>query len=254
MNQNSRLSPGATVSASLDSSSFPSPELQAILQSADRRLRSWRPPPNWSAADWSAECRQIEDIAAYKVTGFLDASGNASPARSIYNHLIASVRTSYRREWAYSLHFEARPMDFSPREGEFEELTGTPADESRTYAFLYDAMDELTPDQRFVVEQLFFFGRTETEVGEVFGISQRAVSKRKQRALDDLSASLRRIMSKVPMNRDRIRVKRLVVTAPSPPPPLRFLRDSREGESAARPAQSASNRLQKASKESLCRF
>jgi len=186
------FTPSAMASPPVDSW-FPSPELRAILQSADRRLQSWQRPPNWSVMDWSAECRQIEEIAAYKLTRAVDSAGNIPPARSIYNHVIASVRTCYRREWAYSLHFEPCPMNLSSREQEFEGPRDGQTAETDPYSFLYEAMDELAPEQRRLVEQLFFFGRTQAEVGKIFGLSQRAISKRKQHALNNLCTSLRQM-------------------------------------------------------------
>jgi hypothetical protein len=94
------------------------PELQAVLRSADRRLQSWLRPPNWSSADWSAELRQLENIAAWHAAATLATSASALAARQISNRIIARVRTSYRREWSYSLHIVSAPVAAAPEDDE----------------------------------------------------------------------------------------------------------------------------------------
>jgi len=52
------------------------------------------------------------------------------------------------------------------------------------------AIEELTEIQRTVIRGLFYQGMSQSEVGEELGISQRQVSRVKQRVLDDLRGSL----------------------------------------------------------------
>ena len=52
------------------------------------------------------------------------------------------------------------------------------------------AIDELTEIQRQVVRGLFYQGKSQSEVGEELGISQRQVSRMKQRILDNLRENL----------------------------------------------------------------
>ena len=52
------------------------------------------------------------------------------------------------------------------------------------------AIEELTEIQRDVIRGLFYQGKSQSEVGEELGISQRQVSRVKQRVLDDLRESL----------------------------------------------------------------
>ena len=52
------------------------------------------------------------------------------------------------------------------------------------------AIEELSEIQREVIRGLFYQGKSQSEVGEELGISQRQVSRVKQRVLDDLRESL----------------------------------------------------------------
>jgi RNA polymerase sigma factor (sigma-70 family) len=104
-------------------------------------------------------------------------------------------RTRYRQEFLYGFRFGER---FEPYGGDFD---GQARDrpqrcieepvESLTYSDLTEALSKLSREHHEVIEQLYWHGRTETEVAKSIGLSQRAVSKRKQRALKVLRAFLR---------------------------------------------------------------
>jgi RNA polymerase sigma factor (sigma-70 family) len=169
--------------------SFLSPDLKDICHVAHRRLQSWQPPPNQSARNWSEERAQLAEVAAHAAVTALQTTEKPRPGQFIYDYIIASVRTQYRREWSYSLHFTVCDMRTSLDEDE----TIEPLQEDRNpaYAELHDALQELDAAQRFVLEQLFFLGKTESELAGSLHISQRAVSKRKQVALKALATNLR---------------------------------------------------------------
>jgi RNA polymerase sigma factor (sigma-70 family) len=51
---------------------------------------------------------------------------------------------------------------------------------------LLAALNELTDDERGLVDALYFHGLTERQAAELFDLSQKGVNKRKQRVLDKL--------------------------------------------------------------------
>src|SRR5712691_9766038 len=74
--------------------------LDSILLRCLARLKSWKPPPNWSASGWFNELQQLACIAAcealcdYKV-------GATTPIRAfVYLRIMQRVLTCYRREWS----------------------------------------------------------------------------------------------------------------------------------------------------------
>jgi RNA polymerase sigma-B factor len=54
------------------------------------------------------------------------------------------------------------------------------------------AIEQLTEIQRLVIEGLFYLGKTQSEVGKELGISQRQVSRLKDRILDEMREGLAR--------------------------------------------------------------
>jgi DNA-directed RNA polymerase specialized sigma24 family protein len=57
-------------------------------------------------------------------------------------------------------------------------------------ACLLAAIEELSPDQKRIIAELFWREVSETELGRKLGISRRALNKRKHRILRDLRALL----------------------------------------------------------------
>jgi RNA polymerase sigma factor (sigma-70 family) len=55
---------------------------------------------------------------------------------------------------------------------------------------LYAALGELRPEDREVIEQMYFDDQAEAQIATALGISQQAVSKRKNRAMVALRAAL----------------------------------------------------------------
>jgi RNA polymerase sigma factor (sigma-70 family) len=55
---------------------------------------------------------------------------------------------------------------------------------------LYAALDELAPDERSLIDALFFAERTERDYGDEIGMSHQAIGKRKRKAIDKLRSAL----------------------------------------------------------------
>jgi len=100
---------------------------------------------------------------------------------------MSGTRTRYRQEYLYGLRFAVSLAEHGTDSDEqFSEQRTTyvePAVEPLTYPDLMEALAKLPKDNRDVIQQLFFCGRTEAEVAWSLSLSQRGVSKRKQAAL-----------------------------------------------------------------------
>ncbi len=133
-------------------------------------------PPHWSNRDWS------EEMAAEAVVAALQAARDFDPSRGIpreaflYQRVMHSALARYRREWSYALRrgFIAALDEWGMVEG-----AAPPAHEA-IHKLLQDALERLPHADAWLIESLFWEGRTEAGLGEVLGITQQAVSKRKK--------------------------------------------------------------------------
>ena len=189
------LSPSAINSASPAPISGLLPLLHVLAQAADRRLRTWKAPPNMSRADWFEEMRELEIIAVWEIMSNPRHLEVVLAPRDICNRIIAKVRVTYRREWAYGLHITAAPQTPSPSgdedenaetAGPFPRLTANGLPDIEAHARVRDALDMLSPNERCFIERLYYEGSNEAEVAAMLGITQPAVCKRKQKLLSNL--------------------------------------------------------------------
>jgi RNA polymerase sigma factor (sigma-70 family) len=150
----------------------------AIWAGCVRRIRAWRTPPHWCPRDWLEEALAQGAAAAWQALHDYDPERGVPLSAFVRQRVLSSVWTRYRQEWAYALHINpvadadgcADPSDDSAMV--FEEQNG-----------LRDLLALLSESDRWLIEQLFRDGRTETELASELGISQQAVSKRKQKIL-----------------------------------------------------------------------
>lgn len=77
--------------------------LKPVLQSCQRRIRSWRVPPNWSPRDWFEEIEAVQAIAAWQASRAYDPSRGINYAAFVYQKVMACALTRYRQEWTYAL-------------------------------------------------------------------------------------------------------------------------------------------------------
>ena len=99
----------------------------------------------------------------------------------VYQRVMASALTRYRREWAYAV----RCVSQSGEEG-YGDRVGDSIYPRAVHEQLRRSLARLSPTDKWLIEQLFWEGRTEAEVAEALGISQQAVSKRKRSILQGL--------------------------------------------------------------------
>jgi RNA polymerase sigma factor (sigma-70 family) len=113
----------------------------------------------------------------------------------VFWQVLTALRDFHRREWAY-FAFHCGHLSRVSDEGEAGEgdesaevceevVTESLEQEWRRYLICW-ALERLSERERQVVKQLYWDGRTEAEIAHELGISQQAVSKIKQKAIQKL--------------------------------------------------------------------
>ena len=155
---------------------------QALL-CAIRKAKSWRTPPHWSSDDWHVEVRAIAHSAAACARLDFDRQ-RAVPLRAhIYMRAVAAAWTRYRQEWSYYLHSVAEPrISVEP------EVTpvDTHRDDRTIHSLLGQALKKLSPEDHWLIEQLFWKRAHQRRIANTLHISQQHVSRRKARVLRQL--------------------------------------------------------------------
>jgi len=170
-------------------------EIPAIIRRCLARIRSWPVPRNWSFQDWFDEAEEIATVAAWQaVSDYNQPAATAFPCFA-HQRILSSVRTRYRQEFLYGLRFASSFLEHSTDSDEHasdrpQHHIEEPVEPLR-YGDLTEALSKLSREHHEVIEHLYWRGRTETEVAKSIGLSQRAVSKRKQGALKALRIFLR---------------------------------------------------------------
>ena len=184
--------------------------LDSILLKCIAQLKSWKPPPNLSAHGWFQELQQLAHIAAWEALCDYNV-GTATPLGAfVYLRTMERVLTSYCREWSYALRFVPEPINATEWRhplpegegwGEGELRIGQsaacaledPCEEQhrvQQHEVIREAVASLPAKQRFLIEELFWAGRTQKELGRMLGANQREISRRKQAALRSLRDQL----------------------------------------------------------------
>lgn len=154
-------------------------EWMAIWWGCERRLRSWRVPPSWSAREWWEEMRAEAAVAALVAIRDFQPERNVPLGAYIRMRIMGGVLSRYRKEWSYGLrrHFNGQ---FG---GLLEEEPPEPKLSSSLREELDWALGQLGDADRRLVERLFWREETEAEVGRTLGLSQQAISKRKAQVI-----------------------------------------------------------------------
>jgi len=98
----------------------------------------------------------------------------------LYSRVVDAVWTRYRQECSFGRR--TRPGEAIP-DRPAPERPGPDAD---TLALLEAALGSLAELDRGLIRQLFWDGRCEDDLAREWGVSQQAVSKRKQKILKEL--------------------------------------------------------------------
>lgn len=159
-----------------------------------KRIRKWQVPPRWSGGDW------FEEIEAETVAATVQAIKDFDPARGVPWGAFLRLRirraalARYRREWAYAIRrVSAEALD----DYGTAEDGGFPLRES-TVKLLQEALRQLPCSDIWLIEGLFWEGKTEANLAVFLGISQQAVNKRKRTIL----RTLRRLIESLAISTD----------------------------------------------------
>ena len=159
----------------LASSESDSPEW-LVISGCLKRVRSWRVPPRWSNQDWFEEMRAEATLAALQAARDFDPTRGVPWSAFLRRRILDAALTRYRREWAYATRRASVEAwdEVGAVEGERH-----PSHEA-IYERLQEALGGLPRADAWLIEGLFWEGKTEAGLGVTLGISQQAVSKRKK--------------------------------------------------------------------------
>ena len=144
------------------------------------RIRTWRRAPavvlsrlvrRGPRPGEATACGAVRDFDPHRLVP-LDAF--------LYSRVVDAVWTRYRQECGYGRR--TRPGEAIP-DRPAPERPGPDAD---TLARLEAALGSLAELDRGLIRQLFWDGRCEDDLAREWGVSQQAVSKRKQKILQEL--------------------------------------------------------------------
>ena len=169
----------------------------SILLKCIAELKSWKPPPNLSAHGWFQELQQLARIAAWQAICNYKVGATTSIEVFVYCRIMQRVPAWYRREWRYAQCFVPDPLSDSvtvdddqsePNHGNvLEAMAELPVPR---YELLHELLANLPPDERYMIEELVWRGRTQEELGRMLGATQRAISREKQAGLRRLRDQL----------------------------------------------------------------
>jgi DNA-directed RNA polymerase specialized sigma24 family protein len=143
-------------------------------------IRSWRVPPNWSPTDWREELCALAIMSAWQaVKDFVPSRGVPLDGFVCYR-IKARALTRYRQEWRYSLRNTPADTEF------IKTLAGadSSAHSDRAKFFPLEwSLKQLSQQERWLLDQIFWQHRTESAIAAELRISQQAINKRKRAAL-----------------------------------------------------------------------
>jgi RNA polymerase sigma factor (sigma-70 family) len=162
-------------------------EIRAIVKTCLLRIRSWPVPRNWSFRDWFDEAEEIATVAAWRALSEYSQPAPCAFPYFAHQRILSNVRTRYRQEFLFAFRFgerfEEHGIDFDEQANDRQQPYMEEPVEPLTYSDLSEALSKLSSEHHEVIEQLYWRGRTQTELAKSIGLSQRAISKRKQGAL-----------------------------------------------------------------------
>jgi DNA-directed RNA polymerase specialized sigma24 family protein len=167
------------------------PAVDAVLRFCAGKVRRWPVPPNWTLAEWMKEVGALGAAAAYEACCQFDPSRSADATVFVTSRVMGRVLTRYRQEWSFALRFphwiedSPEPMAVRPP------LESLVTDSRRDWGEnLRDAVRRLPEVDRWLVSQIFWHDRDQSDLAHELGISQPAVSKRYNKIVRQLRCQL----------------------------------------------------------------
>ena len=176
------------------------PASRPVLIRCFQRVRTWRPPPNWSVIDWLEEVKEVLSVAAVEAETDFNSTRGIPFRAFLYRRVMARVLTRYRQEWNYGTRFLSECTGSCAYEGAEPdalecrsshswrtagEVSSAP-EPGTSLEGLAEAVAALSEPSRRLIAILFWEDRTECEAAREFGVSQPAICKRLHTVLDAL--------------------------------------------------------------------
>lgn len=162
-------------------------DVRTGLTRASAHIRSWRTPPNWSFIDWRDEIQATAFWAAWQAAKDFDPVHKVPLAEFVNCRVKSYALTRYRQEWRFAL------KTISSDAEEIEKFVNSSVNRTSSQAvfeLLDHALGKISGMERWLLKQIFWQQRTETNIAAELHISQPAVSKRKRAALLRLRENL----------------------------------------------------------------
>jgi hypothetical protein len=161
-----------------------------------RRIRGWRVPPHWSSRDWNEEIRAEAVAAALQAMRDFDQGRGIPREMFLRRRVMSAALNRYRREWSFAISRASETM----RDCRGSGTIGAPGLPSRDVlgGFLQEALRRLPRVDAWLIEGLFWDGKSEAKLAESLGISQQAVNKRKR----SIFKTLHRLIDSLAKNTD----------------------------------------------------
>lgn len=146
------------------------------------RIRSWPVPRHWSTSEWLEEMEAEGVVAALQATGDFDPTRNVPLNAYIHMRVMGRAIARYRKEWRYARHMSEQDGDLVERAGGAVAPIATED--------LKHALARLPENDRWLLDQIFWHRKSESELGRSLGVTQQAISKRKQAIIRKLHTAL----------------------------------------------------------------
>jgi DNA-directed RNA polymerase specialized sigma24 family protein len=144
-----------------------------------RRMQRWRVPPRWSRSEWLEEMEGEVTIAILEARRDFNAARGVPWEAFLRLRIMNAALARYRREWTYALHrVQGATLEPAARN------EGPPLETAAK--LITEALGRMAERDIWLIEGLFWEGKSEAELAESLGISQQAVNKRKRTIFRDL--------------------------------------------------------------------
>jgi len=158
-------------------------ERDTLVARCVAQAMKWRLPPKWTYQEWREELRSQAYLSLMEAIPQYDKAHGVPFAAYLWQKIIAGLLKLYRQEWRHAHKCPKALQETTKglKHGEIDfELICFSAD-------VECAISYLSAEDRQLLQKVFWEGYTETEIALTLKISQRAVNKRKKRALKALA-------------------------------------------------------------------
>jgi DNA-directed RNA polymerase specialized sigma24 family protein len=163
----------------------------AIVRFCVYKARHWRVPPNWTPAEWANELSAHAAAAAHEAGCQYDASRSSASGTFIISRVMARLLTRYRQEWTFARHLGDSPLDCETKTpGQFAREASPARNSAALPEHLDAAIGGLPENDRWLLSQIFWYGRGQCDLARELGVSQPAISKRYRKIIVRLRSSV----------------------------------------------------------------